>query len=273
MRGEPRSTASASSVASIRGAGRPRSTGVTRGFSGILSGVVMLFDVLAVVALLYYFTVERTGGFASPYVTLAAITAVLMPIVYRANGVSHRMRLGGWLVESTVLLRAWLITLMFLVTLSFLTKTTETFSREALLKWVLAGYVAQVTIHGLIRFALSRLRSRGLNVRYAVVVGRGAGLGDFVELMQRNRWIGIDVVGRSISTNWKRSTRTIRRTRVLVPTRLELSRPTAVVARGGYDLLHAARKRRIGGSRPWPSASPGKPLRSTGFPICPRWFC
>ena len=195
MRGEPRSTASASSVASIRGAGRPRSAGVTRGFSGILSGVVMLFDVLAVVALLYYFTVERTGGFASPYVTLAAITAVLMPIVYRANGVSHRMRLGGWLVESTILLRAWLITLMFLVTLSFLTKTTETFSREALLKWVLAGYVAQVTIHGLIRFALSRLRSRGLNVRYAVVVGRGAGLGDFVELMQRNRWIGIDVVG------------------------------------------------------------------------------
>ena len=29
---------------------------------------------------------------------------------------------------------AWLITLMFLVTLSFLTKSTETFSREALLE-------------------------------------------------------------------------------------------------------------------------------------------
>ena len=125
----------------------------------------MLFDVLAVVALLYYFTVERTGGFSTPYVTLAATTAVLMPIVYRANDVSHRMRLGGWLLESSVLLRAWLITLMFLVTLSFLTKSTEIFSREALLKWAVASYVAQVTIHGLIRFALSRLRSRGLNVR------------------------------------------------------------------------------------------------------------
>ena len=155
----------------------------------------MLFDVLAVVALLYYFAVERTGGFASAYVTLAATTAVLMPIVYRANDVSHRMRLGGWLLESSVLLQAWLITLMFLVTLSFLTKSTETFSREAVLKWVVASYVAQVTIHGVIRFALSRLRSRGLNVRYAVVVGRGAGLNDFVELIRRNRWIGIDLVG------------------------------------------------------------------------------
>jgi putative colanic acid biosysnthesis UDP-glucose lipid carrier transferase len=195
MLGEARPTASAAPVAPIRGAGRPRPTGVTRGFSGLLSGAVMLFDVIAVVALLYYFAVERTGGFASAYVTLAATTAVLMPIIYRANDVSHRMRLGGWLLESSVLLRAWLITLMFLVTLSFLTKSTETFSREALLKWVVASYFAQVTIHGVIRFALSRLRSRGLNVRYAVVVGRGAGLDDFIELMQRNRWIGINLVG------------------------------------------------------------------------------
>jgi len=195
MLGEAGPTAKGSPVASIRGVARPRPTGVTRGFSSLLSGAVMLFDVLAVVALLYYFAVERTGGFSTPYVTLAATTAALMPIVYRANDVSHRMRLGGWLLESSVLLRAWLITLMFLVTLSFLTKSTEIFSREALLKWAVASYLAQVTIHGLIRFALSRLRSRGLNVRYAVVVGRGGGLGDFVELMQRNPWIGIDLVG------------------------------------------------------------------------------
>ncbi len=194
MGGEPKSTASRSSAESTRG-GRPRPTGVTRGFSGLLSGAVMLFDVLAVVALLYYFTVERTGGFSAPYLTLAATTAVLMPIIYRANDVSHRMRLGGWLLESSVLLRAWLVTLMFLVTLSFLTKSTETFSREALLKWVVASYLAQIAIHGLIRFALSRLRSHGLNVRYAVVVGRGAGLNDFIDLIQRNRWIGIDLVG------------------------------------------------------------------------------
>jgi len=195
MLGEAKPTPSASPVASIPGPGRPRPTGVTRGFSSLLSGTVMAIDMLAVAALLYYFTVERTGGFASPYVTLAATTAVLMPIVYRANDVSHRMRLGGWLLESSVLLRAWVITLMFLVTLSFLTKSTETFSREALLKWVVAGYFAQVAIHGAIRFALSRLRSQGLNVRYAIVVGRSPGLGDFVELMQRNGWIGIEVVG------------------------------------------------------------------------------
>ncbi len=194
MVGESKSTASASSGVSMRDARRPTPAGVTRGFSGLLSGAVMLCDVLAVIALLYYFTVERTGGFPAPYLTLAVTTAVLMPIVYRANDVSHRMRLGGWLLESTVLLRAWLITLMFLVTLSFLTKSTETFSREALLKWVVASYIAQIAIHGVIRFALSRLRSHGLNVRYAVVVGRGTGLSEFVDLMERNRWIGIDLV-------------------------------------------------------------------------------
>jgi putative colanic acid biosysnthesis UDP-glucose lipid carrier transferase len=195
MLGEARPAASSSPVASIRGGGRPRPSGVTRGFSSLLSGAVMLCDVMAVVALLYYFAVERTGGFSSSYVTLAATTALLMPVVYRANDVSHRMRISGWLLESSVLLRAWLITLMFLVTLSFVTKTTETFSREALLKWVVASYAAQVAIHGLIRLVLTRLRSQGLNVRFAVVVGRGAGLGEFVELIQRNRWIGIDLVG------------------------------------------------------------------------------
>jgi hypothetical protein len=191
MLGEARPTASAAPVAVDPRRGRPRPTGVTRGFSGLLSGAVMLFDVLAVVALLYYFAVERTGGFASPYVTLAAVTAVLMPIVYRANDVSHRMRLGGWLLESSVLLQAWLITLMFLVTLSFLTKSTETFSR----KRIEMG-------RGKLRRAGDDSRRHplcvepssitGLNVRYAVVVGRGAGLNDFVELIRRNRWIGID---------------------------------------------------------------------------------
>jgi putative colanic acid biosynthesis UDP-glucose lipid carrier transferase len=195
MLGEPRPTVSASTAAANRSAERPRPSGVTRGFSSLLSGTVTLLDVIATIGLLYFFAVGRTGGFPSPYGTLAATTAILMPLVYRANDVSHRMRLGGWLLEASVLLRAWLITLMCLVTLSFLTKSTEVFSREALLKWAVAAYVAQVMIHGFIRFVLTRLRSRGVNVRFAVVIGRGAGLHDFIDLMRRNRWIGIEFVG------------------------------------------------------------------------------
>ena len=170
-------------------------TGATRGFSGLLSGVVLALDMGVVLALLYFFVIERTDGFDPIYRDLSLVVAVLMPVVYRASGVFHRMRMGGMLIEASILLRAWLITLMCLVTLSFLFKNTEAYSREALLKWAVAGYAAQFLVHGLIRLSLGRLRAQGLNVRYGVVVGRGAGLREFVALLRRNAWIGIEIAG------------------------------------------------------------------------------
>jgi len=177
------------------GTARPVATGITRGFSAELGILVLALDVGAVLGLLYYFAVQRTGGFADHYVVLAAITAVLMPLVMRATGVSHRMRLSGWFLEATVLARAWVITLMCLVSLSFVTKTTELFSREAIVKWAVAGYLVQVLIHAVLRSTLHQLRAQGINIRYAVVVGRGQCLRDFSELLARNAWIGTSVVG------------------------------------------------------------------------------
>src|SRR5689334_668817 len=80
---------------------RPLATGVTRGFSAELGILVLVLDVAAVLGLLYYFTVQRTQAFADHYVVLAAITAVLMPLVMRSTGVFHRMRLSGWFLEAT----------------------------------------------------------------------------------------------------------------------------------------------------------------------------
>jgi len=45
-----------------------------------------------------------------------------------------------------------------------------------------------------LRTALHQLRAQGVNIRYALIVGRGECLRDFVDLIRRNAWIGTSIV-------------------------------------------------------------------------------
>ena len=67
---------------------------------------------------------------------------------------------------------------------------------------------------------------------------------DFIELMQRNRWIGINLVGTIDFNELEKQYPEDALDKVALSHLPEFSRPPPGITRGRYDLLRAACKRR-----------------------------
>ena len=176
--------------------------GFLRRYGGLLSALQHGLDLVAVVASLYLATYWRTGGFAVQYQVLAIVAGLTVAVVYRWTGTYSNLRFGGILEDAKALLQPWLIVLVCLVILAFLTKTTELFSRKVVVLWAVAGYMSQVLVHSLIRVSLRTLRERGFNRRYAAIIGTDGAARRFAERLLANPWLGVDVVGLITSAEW-----------------------------------------------------------------------
>jgi putative colanic acid biosynthesis UDP-glucose lipid carrier transferase len=155
----------------------------------------IVFDVGISLSLLYVLGLLRNNHFNTPYQILAMVAGMLMVIVYQWLGIYLHLRTGGLLNEARSLLKAWVTVLFVLSVIGFVTKTNTIYSREVLLKWSVLGYLGQLAFHMVLRFSLRLVRSRGHNLRRALLVGGGAQMQAFADRLARNPWIGIEVVG------------------------------------------------------------------------------
>lgn len=115
---------------------------------------------VAILALLAVLTLLKTGDLSSSYRTLGVLSVLGSLPIYQVLHVYDRHT--GYLTGATRLLCAWLLLLALLATLAFVTKTSELYSREVLLQWMLLGYAAQLAaflpLHNLSRRYHRRLR-------------------------------------------------------------------------------------------------------------------
>ena len=155
----------------------------------------LALDTGIAMALLYVFVLERTGSFGMPYQVMALIGVLLMVTIYQWLSIYHHLRTGGLLNEARSLFKAWVTVLFMLAAIAFVTKSTEIYSREVMLKWSVFGYLGQLGIHMLLRFILRLLRSHGYNLRRAILVGGGPQTVEFAQRLARNPWVGIEVAG------------------------------------------------------------------------------
>src|SRR5690606_31141330 len=93
------------------------------------------------VALLVALTLDKSGDVPSAYRILAVIAALLaIPLCALFRTYSTR---NGYLVGLARLAVAWATLTSVLIFIGFVTKTTETYSREVALQWILGGYTLQ----------------------------------------------------------------------------------------------------------------------------------
>lgn len=169
--------------------------GILREHTTAISFIQQALDIFTALGCLYCLTVLKAGNFEQPYQYLALTTALLMALVYQWADTYRNLRTGGLLLEAQSLFKAWGATLVTLGLIGFATKTGDIYSREILFKWALAGYVAQVTLHGMLRLILQNLRAKGLNTRTALLVGNDAPISSFHDRIASNPWLGIKVIG------------------------------------------------------------------------------
>jgi len=132
----------------------------------------------------------------SPYYTrLLIITFLLCFVSFQSFQLYRSWRGWKYFVEFLVILKAWAAVIGLLLFYFFIFKLSEGYSRVVFLVWSITTPVFLFLLHILARKILRLMRSRGKNIRHAVVVGAGELGVNLVKEVEGMPWSGIDVLG------------------------------------------------------------------------------
>ena len=103
----------------------------------------------------------------------------------------------GWKLyrEFLVILKAWGTVIGFLLFYFFIFKISDGYSRAVFILWSLTSPFLIFSSHLIVRKFLRYYRSKGKNIRHAIIVGAGELGTRMVQQMEEIPWAGIEVVG------------------------------------------------------------------------------
>lgn len=153
----------------------------------------LYFSVLAAMAVLLGLAYWRTGEVGFHYRQLALLVGLLMLIVYKLLGVFRRSR--GRLMDTLQLAKAWSVTVLMVLVLGFITRSSDEFSRLVIGGWAVLGFFLQLA-GNLLSFQLTqRYHMHFGNPVPTLVVGSHWLAKHLVESLNKNTWLPDKVVG------------------------------------------------------------------------------
>jgi polysaccharide biosynthesis protein PslA len=167
----------------------------------IISGAIRLIDVAAIMliatAAYAVYLVWYLGDYEDigRYLVSAGFSAFLFSIVYRRMDGYRFERLShlNWQLSRVAL--AWFGSFSFLLSLAFVAKVSESYSRGWAISWIICVAVFLPVSRIIIKLAISHWTRRGHFLRNVVVVGAGETGQQFIEKLQKTRGSGVQIVG------------------------------------------------------------------------------
>ncbi|WP_207951989.1 undecaprenyl-phosphate glucose phosphotransferase [Pseudomaricurvus alcaniphilus] len=153
----------------------------------------LYISIVAAVVCLLGLAYWRIGEVDILYRQLAVLVALLMFIIYKLFGVFRQSR--GRLLGTIQLAKAWSVTVLLVLTLGFITRTTDEFSRLVIGGWVALGFLVQMAGY-LVSFRLcQRFHMHFCDPVPTLVVGSHWLAKHLVESLNKNTWLPDEVVG------------------------------------------------------------------------------
>ncbi|MCP3889157.1 MAG: sugar transferase [Desulfobulbaceae bacterium] len=160
-----------------------------------MAKLLHLFDCLLVVGYLALLVVWYRVPWSPYYTRLMIITTVLTFISFQSFQLYRSWRGWKFFLEFLVILKAWGAIIGLLLFYFFVFKISHAYSRVVILIWSITTPLFIFLLHLTARKILRFFRSKGKNVRRAVVVGAGdLGL-NLVNEVETMPWAGIEVLG------------------------------------------------------------------------------
>lgn len=160
-----------------------------------MAKILYLVDCVLVIAylwlLVYWYRVPWSGY----YSRLALITFVLCLITFQSFQLYRSWRGWKFYIEFIFILKAWGAVVGPLLFYFFIFKISHAYSRVVFLIWTTTTPVILFFLHVLARKALRYIRTRGKNVRRAVIAGAGDLGQSLVRELETIPWAGIEVLG------------------------------------------------------------------------------
>lgn len=157
----------------------------------------IMVDLLLTIGLLYVLVAIKVsdvfGQIPDNYRILLVTAALIQFLIYTIYGVYRR---SGSLYQGCYrLTTAWLLFLATLLTIGFVTKVSESFSREVFLLWAVIGYVVQIVAYACMYYAIGFYRERFAEHTECLIVGRGRLAEHLYNSINNNKWLPDKVVG------------------------------------------------------------------------------
>ncbi len=159
----------------------------------LVQWVQQFLNIAVVAGSLILLSVWRNGEFPPHYRTMLVFAILLMLITYHLFGVHRRFDsvIGG--IQH--LARAWGVVIITLAWVAFLTKTSESYSRQVIVYWALLAFVFQAVVF-LITYNVYVLYRVKYRERIpALIVGTGSVAHHLAKSISKNIWLSDKIVG------------------------------------------------------------------------------
>lgn len=172
---------------------RLRSKRLLRNHDTLAQWVQHLLNLLVVSGTLWALAVWRDGEVVQQYRSMLVFAVLIMTITYHVLGVFRRFdRLEGAIQH---LARAWGIVVIILAWTAFLTKTSEAYSRQVIVYWVLISFIGQALFITLVYNWYKIYRKRYQQRISAIIVGSGELANHLAHSIKNNIWLNDTIVG------------------------------------------------------------------------------
>ena len=160
-----------------------------------MARLLHLVDCLVVVAYLTLLVFWYRVPWSPYYNKLVVITFFLTFISFQSFQLYRSWRGWKFFLEFVVILKAWGAVIGLLLFYFFISKISIAYSRVVILIWSITTPVLIFCIHLAARKLLRMFRSRGKNLRRAVIVGAGDLGQNLVSELESMPWAGIEILG------------------------------------------------------------------------------
>lgn len=172
---------------------RPRRKRLLQNHDTLAQWIQHILNLVVVSITLCFFAYMRDGEVGSQYRTMLAFALLLMTITYYSMGVFRRFdRLEGGIKH---LARAWGIVVIILAWTAFLTKTSEAYSRQVVVYWVLTAFVGQAALLTLTYGWYTLYRRKYQQRIPALIIGNGKLARHLAHSIKNNIWLSDTIVG------------------------------------------------------------------------------
>lgn len=161
--------------------------------SSISNTIQAGLDGLAVIAIISTLVEYHIGLFTSPYVILLLLLMGILAVVYDHYSI-YRTN-ASFYKKSLILLKAWTVSIGLLLTISFLGRQSDYYSRILIGELYILGFLAQLALRYLIKTAQRYLVVHANHPDNVIIVGDGQ-LADYLsDRITSNPWLGQNVLG------------------------------------------------------------------------------
>lgn len=164
-----------------------------RSHPNLLPLTQLLVDTVSTLGILYALTLSKTGSVSIQYSTLMILAILIMYIIYQYTGQYRQNKSTARSLFKRF--KAWLYVIASLLSIAFITKAMEFYSREILSIWAVSAYIAQVINHIFFVKIATLLQKNLQNKSNAIVIGVSYTSEKLIQSVNNNMWLEQQIIG------------------------------------------------------------------------------